>query len=51
MRRASRFKARKSSTPVTANVMATPSDSRLNTIGGSIPAGNEAMRSTAFLTS
>ena len=51
MRRDSRLSARKSSTPEMANVNASPSDSRLNTMGGSIPAGNEAMRSTAFLTS
>ena len=51
MRRASRFSALRSSTPVTANVMATPSDSCLKTMGGSIPAGKDAMRSTAFLTS
>ena len=51
MRRDSRLSARKSSTPEMANVIASPSDSRLNTMGGSMPAGNEAMRSTAFLTS
>ena len=51
IRRASVFKALKSSTPVTANVMATPMASCLNTVGGSIPTGNEAMRSTAFFTS
>ena len=49
--RASRFSTRRSSTPVMANVKATPTASCLNTMGGSIPTGKLAMRSTAFFTS
>ena len=41
----------KSSTPEIAKIMATFSGSCLKIIGGSIPTGNEAIRSTAFFTS
>ena len=50
MRRASSLRSFKSSTPMTAKEIATPTASCLNTMGGSMPTGKLAMRSTAFLT-